>query len=938
MKRNLKLLVLIWLLIQSVEIFAQNQPTGSNPNISCGPNTSCFQTEILKAEKTGENCTAYQFKISYDSRCLHALSHFTVAIPCGDVKDLSNSQNWQQVFGYDPTTKLTGFKIDNIPNFGETSLKSFTVSFTLCTGNACDSTKNCWQPIIAYKAATNVYYDTLVNSCPSSLVANIEKHDASCFGLADGTLSAIVTDGKAPFTYSWSNGATTSAITGLAAGNYSVLIKDANGSSLQLSSTISQPNEIIITGTVNNPVCTANGSIDITPSGGSGGFTYTWSNGATTQDLSGLQSGTYSVTVKDSTGCAVQKSFTLTNTNQIIITPLATQPGCNQSNGSINITVTGGTAPYTFVWSNGATTEDIQNLPPNTYKVTVTDSTGCSASLSYVLRENNTLKLNAIVKQTSCQDDASGAIDLLVSGGTAPYTFVWSNGGTTEDLTGLTAGIYRVTVTDSNGCTITLQVSVSKKTFQIGNVVTQPLCHGDSTGSITLNPTGGVAPYTYQWINGGTSNSIADLPPGTYTVTVTDATGCSRNVTFVITNPTQLVALGTIGNSQCSAEGSFSIDLTVSGGKAPYTYTWSNGATTQDLDSLSSGTFTVTIQDANGCTIMKEFTVSGGSSSFTCLISPPDSVAACGSTGNILKTLVSGATYQWSVQSADGSWLITQGASSDSIIYTAGTENSSATFSLTITKDGCSQTCSYTAATCSSDSTGTGGGGSGGGGNNETCDECFNSSIQTISENGSCITYKATVSTTGNCEHELSHWDIAIPCGTLQDISNSGNWKMEIGKDPTTGLTGLKVDGVNGFGKTPGSFTVSFTICSDNTSCLESFHNWNPVVAYKAGLCIAYDTLGSGGTNNPGPVCAYPNPFHHDVNFKWTCQEDDYIDLKILDKCGREAHQVFQGNVEKGRTYSFEFSGAHLSDDMYFYMLASKKKKTVYGKLVKSTN
>ncbi len=936
----LKLLILIGLLSIQAELLAQNSPATQ----SCVNN--CFTTEIIKAEKNGA-CINYEFKVSYSGKCDHALSHFTVAIPCGDVNNLSNSKGWKQVYGYDPTTKLKGFKIDDIPNFGETSLKSFMVKFTLCPdGGKCSNNRSCvdelkcWEPVVAYKAATCVFYDTLKNNFCQNLVASLQQKNASCFGAADGALSVVVTEGVAPYTYTWSTGDTTSSILNRAAGNYSVTIRDAFGAELILNGTILQPASIIISEPITNASCNgrSDGAIDLSVSGGSGGYTYLWNNGATTQDLTALKSGTYVVTVKDSIGCSIQKTFNLVNTSQIQITATSTLPACSQSNGSIYITVSGGVAPYTYEWSNGATTEDILNVPAGMYKVTVTDASGCSTELLYSLRENNTLKLSSIVTQTTCLDDASGAIDIIVSGGTAPYTYLWSNGATTQDLTNLLAGIYKVTVTDVNGCTITLAISVSKKTFQVSSQVIQPLCYNESTGSITLTPTDGVEPYTYVWSNGQTGNSITEIAPGVYKVTVTDATGCSRLLTYTITNPSPVTSSASVSNTQCNAEGSYNIDLTVAGAKAPYTYVWSNGAITEDLNSLQSGTYNVTIKDANGCLTTKQVVVSGSAAGWSCLISQPDSTAVCGSINNALATSVAGATsYQWTIQSSDSKWIITSDSGSPSIVYTAGDMNSTATFTLTIIKDGCTQTCSYMTTTCTSPDDG--GGGDDGGENNETCDECFDSSVTLVSTEGSCKTYEVTVSTNGNCKHELSHWDIAIPCGTVKNTWNSGGWKMELGTDPTTGITGLKVDGVNNFGKESATFKVKFTICGDN-SCIETLKDWDPVVAYKAGLCIAIDTLSNSGHNGGDDdggvkVCAYPNPFHGNLKFDWKCDEDDYVELDIIDKCGKKVQQVYKGNVWKGESYSFECGDDKLNDDFYIYRFTCTKRKTQYGKLLK---
>lgn len=940
MKKCVLLLSLFGFMIHSGEMFAQRHHDKHHGG-SCG-NPSCFQSEIVKSEKISAECTAYQIKVWFEDRCDHALSHYTVAIPCGDITAVSNSENWKQEFGYDPKTQLTGFKIDDIPNFGERScnVKSFFVSFTLCAdSDRCQDTLRCWQPIVAYKAGRDVYYDTLGNNCPSSLVAAIEKTDATCYGAADGSLSVTVSAGEAPYTYAWSNGSTQASLTGVAAGDYSVTVKDATGAEVVLQATVLQPTQIVINSAVRNASCSgqADGAINITVTGGQGGYTYSWSNGATTEDLTNLKGGSYTVTVKDSTGCTAQKIIGVANDIEMIATATVTPPACGQANGAINVTLNGGSEPFAYTWSNGATTEDLQNLPAGTYKVTITDASGCTAELSVIVRENNTLKLTATVKQTSCQDDASGAIDLVITGGTGPYTYVWSNGAITEDLSGLTAGIYKVTVTDANGCTATLMVSVSKKTFIIGNLVTQPKCHGDATGSIVLTPSGGTAPYIFVWSNGATGNTITNLPAGTYTVTVTDATGCSRLVTFIIVDPPAITATTTVSNTQCSAEGYYSVDLAASGGTAPYTYNWSNGATTQDLDSLNSGTYTVQITDANGCTTSTTVTIPTGSSSWSCLITAPATTPVCSSAGNMLSTPITGGTYQWSVQSSDGQWAITANASTGSITYSAGGINSSATFTLALTRNGCTQTCTYTVATCASDSTGgEDPGGEDPGGHGESCETCFDSSIKTVSSSGSCTTYQVTVSTNGDCRYDLSHWVIAIPCGSISNYSNSLGFKIGIGTDPKTGLTGLKVDDVNHFGDKEASFTVSFTVCAEGSLCMDKLENWKPVVAYKAGQCIAYDTLG-GGSDNPDdePVCGYPNPFSDHIKFRWTCQDDDHVEIHLMDKCGNRVYQVFKGDVRKGNDYNAEVPASELNDEFYIYSFTSTKKRPVYGKLVR---
>jgi hypothetical protein len=169
---------------------------------------------------------------------------------------------------------------------------------------------------------------------------------------------------------------------------------------------------------------------------------------------------------------------------------------------------------------------------------------------------------------------------------------------------------------------------------------------------------------------------------------------------YVLTTPSAITATSVTSNAQCGAEGAYAIDLTVSGGKSPYTYAWSNGATSEDLNGLNSGTYAVAIKDASGCTTTHEVVINATTSTWSCLISSPLVQAVCKSVSNILSTPVAGATtYQWTVASTDNSWSITAGSTTSSVVYTAGNAGSSATFTLVITNAGCTQTCAYKTAT-----------------------------------------------------------------------------------------------------------------------------------------------------------------------------------------------------------------------------------------------
>ncbi len=273
------------------------------------------------------------------------------------------------------------------------------------------------------------------------------------------------------------------------------------------------------------------------------------------------------------------------------------------TNGAINVTPTGGTAPYTFNWGGGITTEDRTGLATGTYSVTITDANGCIGTVSEisVISFAGPVIGTTVVTNVSCFGGTNGAINLTTSGGAGgAYTFNWSDGITTEDRTGLAAGTYSVIITNGTGCTRTVSgIIVTQPTTVVSGttVVTNATCN---VGAINLTPTGGTAPYTFNWGGGVTTEDRTGLAAGTYSVIITDGTGCTRTVSgIIVTQPTTVVSGTTVvTNATCNVG---AINLTPTGGTAPYTFNWGGGVTTEDRTGLAAGTYSVTITDANGC-------------------------------------------------------------------------------------------------------------------------------------------------------------------------------------------------------------------------------------------------------------------------------------------------------------------------------------------------
>ncbi|MFM7090560.1 MAG: SprB repeat-containing protein, partial [Bacteroidota bacterium] len=349
-----------------------------------------------------------------------------------------------------------------------------------------------------------------------------------------------------------------------------------------------------------------NGSITTSISGGTAIYNYSWNTGQTTASLSNIGSGNFTVVVKDVNNCADTLAVVVPVPADISLSLTPTQVTCNgANNGSIAAVASGGSGTLTYLWSNNAITSTISGLAPGNYSVTVSDAIPCSASATITITQPAALSASGVETDKSCSDKNNGSIDVTVSGGKTPYTFLWSNSlGTAEDVIGLPAGTFTVTVTDANGCTIPLSKTISGPSalFAPANV-TPVACFGQSTGTISITATGGNSGYTYLWADGSTGATRTNLPAGSYVLTLKDSKNCQKDTTIVVTQPTAALSLSsTKVDVGCFGASTGTVDLTVTGGTSAYTYLWSNAATTEDLTGLAAGTYTVTVTDSKGCT------------------------------------------------------------------------------------------------------------------------------------------------------------------------------------------------------------------------------------------------------------------------------------------------------------------------------------------------
>jgi hypothetical protein len=911
--------------------------SAQNNDKDCG--TSCF-TSLIEDQKSDSGCITRTIVVNA-SNCSHALSHFIIEIPCGTITSAWNSGGWpMQLNSTDPKSGIYGLKIDDIKNFGEGNNTQFTVVYTLCSDNSeCFIKASNDSFKVVYKAATCTFIDTLNPKKTPSLDASIVSTNILCSGANNGTAGVTVNGGVEPYSIIWNTGTTTPQIENLPAGNYTVQINDASGQQLILSTSITEPARLSLSGTVKPTECNSNsGSITTTISGGTPPYQILWNTGDTINNLINLKTGSYLITITDANGCKVQQNYVINEitTLNAILTP--SKLACHEEGkGSIEMTATGGDAPYTYLWSNGATTQNITNVNSGRYTVVITDNKGCTITRSATISINR-LNASFSVIQPNCAGDTTGSVSAQIINGTGPYQYKWSNGDTTAINNNISSGWYTFTVTDVNGCTFTRNINVPAPTpITVTAVVSANDCSGaDSSLVVKLNPSGGSQPYTI-YLNGqNTANPIIVNNTGKYTVTITDAKGCTTTEVIDIVRPeSNFNATVTSTNPACNEEyGSASIN--VSGGISPYTAIWSDGATGLIRNDLKPSTYTIQITDAAGCSQQLETVLSAPVKPTVRIISP--TVAPLCETFNnpIQAETTNVAHYQWQVSSDNNTWQLTSSLNNMATYY-AGT--GTATLKLTGTSSsGCSAedvlilNCSTTPADTIPDDGGDDGDDDGGNDNDNPCIlDCFTAipgTVTAISE--LCLQYTLTIKTDGSCRHDLSHLVVGVKNGTVGTVTNTYGWKVEKNMtDPKSGIYGFKIDDISGFGKKKDEFTITFNVCY-NQKLPDSYEF--PVV-FKAATC-SYQVMTEFNFNSTGSLkaIAYPNPFVNETRIEFSSDSDTNAELSVFDLYGNKVETLFAGEVHKGITYSFGFKGDG-KNNMFIYKLITPK-TILHGKLL----
>ena len=390
---------------------------------------------------------------------------------------------------------------------------------------------------------------------------------------------------------------------------------------LKFCSSVVCPSALTVAANATPVSCNAgsNGTATALGAGGTTPYKYLWNNNKTTQTITGLAAGTYTVIITDAASATAKAAVIINNPSALNPSGATTQMTCNSGcNGKITTTVTGGTAPYTFSWTNGSTKQSISALCAGTYSLTITDAGGCTARMVGTLLQPSVITLTLTATSASCGQN-NGSVLLNVSGGVSPYAYQWSTGYTGFLLNNIYSGIYTVSVTDtvvSGGstdninCTVSATITVTQAAAITTTMSATTTTCGQTNGTAEVFVSGGTSPYNYQWNISATVSQISNLISQIYSVTVTDATGCTKTDNVQVgNNPGVNIALVFSGSVTCFGGNNGSLSISASGGNAPYFFQWNTGQTKSQISNLISQIYSATVTDNNGCTSSSAFNI-----------------------------------------------------------------------------------------------------------------------------------------------------------------------------------------------------------------------------------------------------------------------------------------------------------------------------------------
>lgn len=475
-------------------------------------------------------------------------------------------------------------------------------------------------------SASCVTQATVVVSQPTQMMATFTTVNAGCYGSSDGSIIVNATGGTPLYMYTINGGSAQpiNDFMNLVAGTYTINVMDFHNCTYSANVTITQPFLVVASTTSTNSTCgNSNGGLLAVASGGSGsGYEYSLDGTIfnTTGSFTGLAAGNYFITVKDGTGCTNVVSETVFDSNGPSITSSSsTNISCSGGNdGTITVnTVTGGTGALVYSL-NGLfyqSSSVFANLSAGSYTVYVKDANGCIGTTSITLTQPSAFTISSSLVHVSCHNGNNGSVTILAAGGAGTLAYSINGGASYQSsnvFSGLTANTYNVIVRDIAGCTGTISFTITQPNPIISYVgILNVTCYGSSDGALTIYAFGGTGALQYS-MNGSTyqsSNIFTGLSGGVKTVYLKDANNCVKTHSVIIAEPLALALNPSVSNVSCAGGNNGAVNLNVSGGSGNNTYLWSTGATTEDVSGLVNGSYSVFVQDGNGCTLSGSYVI-----------------------------------------------------------------------------------------------------------------------------------------------------------------------------------------------------------------------------------------------------------------------------------------------------------------------------------------
>ncbi|WP_406659373.1 T9SS type A sorting domain-containing protein [Marinoscillum sp.] len=496
--------------------------------------------------------------------------------------------------------------------------------------------------------------DTLIiGEEPYLRLALVKQVAPDCYNGTNGQLVVSASGGSGAYAYSWSTGQTTASIKG-SAGVYWVTVTDQTlGCTISDTFQILSTPEITVVDTlITQPSCwgSSTGAVTLVIEHARSPLVR-WSNGQIGKTAVNLAAGTYGYDIESSLGCTITGEVTVTERERLAVTTEKIDNLCaDDCAGEISLTISGGKKPYSIQWTHGSSVKNPKSLCSGSYSYRVQDAFGCVVEGTVEIQEPPALAFqSATIGHVSCYQGKDGSITPVITGGTTPYTYAWSTGATTPELSGIKRGTYTLVVSDANGCATSKSYSVIEPggLTLLSTVKSGPSCAGYSDGWIEIEPFGGVGPYSVSWDNGMTGPQISGLAAGAYQMVLTDSKGCSMERRVVIQDPIGMQFSNvTFDNPICHDDANGFISFRVVGGTGVYTYQWSNAAQTSTLEGLSWGDYSVTVKDEEACEIKRTFSLENPE--IPQVTGIDDSYIICGGGELFLEPLEPWKTYKWS--------------------------------------------------------------------------------------------------------------------------------------------------------------------------------------------------------------------------------------------------------------------------------------------------